>query len=336
MDRPNNHNIQALSARWVLPITHPPMPEGVVVIEEGKISSVLERQQFAKNFPDKSWQDYGDAIILPGLINLHTHLDYSALQHFDSQSGLIPWISKLVAQASSWSANKWRDSALAGAKKIALSGTSCVADSSYKGTASWALAQLGLRGIVGLELFGLHTDSADSIWQNWLAKYNGLSHSDDSSLSQALHSGLVQLTVAPHAPYTVCPAIWQRAANWAYINKLPILAHVAESVEECSWIANSQVQVDQLLRQINPQHCLDSTLSWRGKGHSPISHLASHGLLNSQTIAAHTVHLTQRDIALLADNQVKVAHCPRSNARLRNGIAPIIELIEANIPLGFG
>jgi len=336
MKTDSDNGLFALSARWLLPIAGPPLSAAALVIDGQRIKAVDDRQSLSRHYPGLPVRDYGEAIIAPGLINLHTHLDYTALRHFDTQAGFFPWIRGLVARAFPWTSDQWRASALTGAREVALSGTTCVADSSYSGAAAWALSRLGLRAVVGLELFGIASDQAGRVWSEWLGKLESLQSQADSELYQALASGLIKLTVAPHAPYTVCPDLWELANCWAENQSLPVLAHISESESECRWLAGTDQQVEEFLRDMLPGGLPDNGLSWQGNGLTPVAHLDRYNLLRPNTLAAHGVHLLASDIALIAERQVKLAHCPRSNARLRNGVAPLRALLDQAVEIGFG
>jgi 5-methylthioadenosine/S-adenosylhomocysteine deaminase len=110
--------------------------------------------------------------------------------------------------------------------------------------------------------------------------------------------------------------------------------HVAESVAECRWIASSDADLDRFLQAALSREV--PVLSWRGHELSPVMHLEKHGLLAPHVLAAHLVQINEADIEALASHQVSAVHCPRSNSRLRNGVAPLAKLINAGIRLGFG
>ena len=325
---------EALAARWVLPVGQPPVANAAVVVEDGLIAAVVTREQLSRDFAGTPVTDYGNAAIVPGLINLHTHLDYSALWLFDTDSPLFEWLKGLVGRAFKWSGEEWLESARLGARQIALSGTSCIADASYSGSAATAAAEIGLRAVVGLELFGVNTEGSAAGWQRWLDKFAAFAAGASHRLKEALKSGLVTLTVAPHAPYTVCPSLWMRACEWAEGRRLPVLVHVAESRPECEWIAGSFPEMDKFLTAVTADDI--GPLEWKGQGLTPTGHLARHGLLTANTLAAHCVHLNDEDISLFKQSSVKVAHCPRSNARLRNGIAPLSKFVDAGLEVGLG
>lgn len=344
-----------LLARWVLPISGPPMKDAAVVIEDRTIVDVLFKAELSYKYPPDFLEglaeephDYGDAILLPGLINLHTHLDYSALRCSDVDSGMFDWICKLVSTSSKWGPEQWRSSAAFGAREAALAGTSCIVDSSFSGFSVHALAETGLRGIVGLELFGLRDDEANAVWGHWLSRFDALKNTTESTSRVSMATEKIKLTVAPHAPYTVCPTLWLKATTWAQEKGLPLMAHLSESQEECQWIKSDNRRIDEYLtfvkKLFNPNLATNesgvlqelSQIRWKGRGASPTKHLKNYGLLDENLIAAHAVHLDDDDIRMLAETNTKIAHCPRSNAKLRNGRAALEKLMEAGLQFGLG
>ncbi|HNB22824.1 MAG TPA: amidohydrolase family protein [Candidatus Melainabacteria bacterium] len=330
-----------LAARWAIPVVGEPIHDAVVVIDNGIIEGVYARPQFNsiyKNQQIAHAEDYKDAVIMPGLINMHSHLDYSALRAFATDLHFFQWIKGLVTRSRDWSSDKWFQSALYGARLAAFTGTSTVVDSSYSGQAAKALAQVGLRGIVGLEVFGLSDAESDITWSNWLARFETLCETDFAPLKEALEKQTITLTVSPHAPYTVCPSLWLKAATWAKKFNLPVLAHLAESSEECQWLAQSNDVVHEFL-SFSMRTDPDSEKlrpRWAGRGLTPVKHLKNYGLLNEWLIAAHAVHTDSEDLSILAEHKVKIAHCPRSNARLNNGLAPYSTMLEHGITVGLG
>lgn len=330
-----------LAAKWAIPVVGDPIYEAVVVIDNGVIEGVYNRAQFNAIYKSSDIaraEDYKDAVIMPGLINMHTHLDYSALRAFSTDLPFFQWIEALVGKSREWTADRWYQSALYGARLAAFTGTSTIVDSSYSGAAAKAVAHVGLRGIVGLELFGLQDSLADETWNTWLDRFENLNETDHPALKEALQKQTITLTVAPHAPYTVCPTLWLKASTWAKKFNLPVLAHLAESVDECQWIAGESETVKNFLAfsmRLDP----DSEKlkpRWAGRGLSPIKHLKQFGLLSETLIAAHVIHVDDEDLQILAENQVKVAHCPRSNARLQTGLAPFTKMLEHGVIVGLG
>jgi cytosine/adenosine deaminase-related metal-dependent hydrolase len=331
------------AARWVLPMSCPPVENAVLELNGNKIAQVWQRQNFDEvHAESQNLVDFGNAIIVPGFINAHTHLEYTALQGLEMKASLFEWIPQLMGRCKSWGLADFRDSALLGANAVLRSGTTCVVDSAYSGQAAVAVARSGLRGIVGLELFGLLENQFEKNWNNWRQKFDDLcdGESDDAqAISAARGSGRLKMTVAPHAPYTVAPALLQKAFAWAGDQdaNLPVLTHLSESSQECNWLAGGDQEIDSFLTRIHGnQEALAETHQWRGKGRTPVQHFEHFGILNNRLIAAHCAHLTDDDIQLLRKSGTKVVHCPRSNSLLGNGRAALPEMMRAGLHVCFG
>lgn len=331
----------SLQARYVLPVTSDALDNARVLIEGETIKEVTECANMSGS-QHGDVRDYGNAIVVSGFINLHCHLDYSRLRYLNASESLLPWVRRLIAGARSWTPDGWRESGLYGAREAALAGTSFIVDSSYTGSAAHAIAKTGLKGLVGLELFGLNPSSAGVQFDHWQKRLRTLAESPDSALKHALAEQRVTLTCAPHAPYTVCPELWSEANQWCKDRKVKLLAHVAESDVECSWLAaGNQEMNDHLIKvmeaRIEPEvRQVLSDARWLGQGRSPVGHLHHFGLLDSNLLAAHAVHVSDDDLHLLKENRVTVAHCPRSNARLKNGIAPVAKMQREGVVFGLG
>jgi cytosine/adenosine deaminase-related metal-dependent hydrolase len=346
-------NLKLLTARWVLPISAPAIEDAAIVIGDGRIKSVCERSELASLYNENElrelkWtaSDYGNAVITPGLINLHTHLEYSLLHELysEKQESMFDWLPKLVDASWGWPPDKWKKSILYGAERSLAAGTTCIVDNSFTGQSARILAGMGLRAIVGLELFGQDETLADAAWQRWLEKYNRVRYDADPLLQEAVESGLINLTVAPHAPYTVAPALWKKAAAWAASHKQLVLAHVAESLSECAWIREHDETLDKYLRHMRELQVKAGFYKsadapptpWRSKGRSPVQLLADNELLNERLLAAHVVQVDEKDLRLLKIGKVKVAHCPRSNRHLSHGLAPLKSFKNIGASIGLG
>jgi cytosine/adenosine deaminase-related metal-dependent hydrolase len=347
---------QLLTASWVVPVCSEPIKDGSLIISGDKIDFVGPLAELANVCSAKDLGrlsenkiDYADSVLVPGLINLHTHLDYSFARGLPADNGMFEWMKALVASGSAQTTDQWQAAALYGATQSALAGTTCVVDSSFTGNSLDALAAVGLRGVVGLELFGGNEDLAQTIWHQWLEKRNYRLNKGTAPVKEALAQERIQITVAPHAPYTVSPRLWALAHQWAERQTLPITAHLAESWQECAWIKTANSELDGYLAFIRSlyagganslkeydylKEARDTT--WKGHGLSPVQHLRKNGLLGKNLLAVHAVHVDSDDINLLAANQVKVAHCPRSNSKLGNGRAPLPQMLAAGLKVGFG
>lgn len=204
----------------------------------------------------------------------------------------------------------------------------------------------GMRGLVGLELFGLDQSDAHAAWQAWCARMDALQATIDGAVAAGeidpAARERVALTVAPHAPYTVSPALWRLADEWSRSRDLLYTAHVAETQDELDWLCGAGQRVHDYLHAILPpfKHHVLSAIDWRSNDprhtDGAVDHLARHGLLSERLLAAHVVHIDERQAVLLAQSGSRAALCPRSNARLGSRGPDARLLQSAGVRFGLG
>lgn len=331
-----------ISSKWICPVTRPPILRGALAIRDKRIEAIGAADAILSEFKSYEHRDYGDALVVPGLINLHSHLDYAALAQLETNASLFEWIPLLMKSVAKWAPADFFRSGLWGAQLNALAGTTCIVDSSYSGQSAEAIAAAGLRGVVGLELFGVDQNNHEIFWKNWLSRFEKLAQDASSTLKNAIAESRVTLTCSPHAPYTVCPPLWMKAKEWAEGNQRPLLAHLAESEAECAWIKGEESIIDSYLMKVMPPNAERDTkailnsIDWKRPGLSPTRFLQEHRLLSNRLVAAHAIHVDQADMEVLKDAGVSIAHCPRSNSRLRNGRAPLPDYLKAGVNAGLG
>jgi cytosine/adenosine deaminase-related metal-dependent hydrolase len=282
----------ALSADWVLPVDGPPIRDGRVVWEDGRIVEVG---------PGRSERHLEGGAILPGLVNAHSHLEYAVYAGFGDGLEFERWIALHLERKSRLAIEEMEAVARLGAAECLASGITTVGDLSYSGAAAAACAELGLRAIVYLEVFGPGTDQLASRFA---------AHRDRIA---GVLSDRVRLGISPHSPYTAPLELWQAAAELG----IPIGTHFAETEAEVGWTRSGNGP----LAGVRP---------------TSIRELAAAGVLSERVTAAHCVHLDGEEIELLARHDVAVVHCPRSNALLGCGIAPLAELRAAGVRIGLG
>jgi cytosine/adenosine deaminase-related metal-dependent hydrolase len=140
----------------------------------------------------------------------------------------------------------------------------------------------------------------------------------------------------------VCPPLFAEAKKWAEENELPLLSHLAESPEECGWLQGDSEIIDAYLKKVMPStpdrdtDVLLKSIDWKKQNLSPVAFLNEHGLLSNRLVAAHSIHVDETDMQMLKTAGVSIAHCPRSNARLRNGRAPLSAFLKAGVNAGLG
>ena len=330
-----------LQAAWAIPVTSPPIKDASILIAGNRIKAIGQKSEIA-HMADSNCviHDYGQAIIVPGFINLHTHLEYTNLHYLSPEGGLFSWLPRLMAVTATWSDTDRLDSVARGIQEIAAAGTTLVIDNSYSGASVKALAKSGLRAIVGLELFGVDASLSDKQWQRWQQRLQNLWQ--EEGVKEAHREGRLDLTVAPHAPYTVCPTLWYKAQHWAKTNKQMVLTHLAESEAECRWFARQNKDLTQFLidafSRLDPDFARthEQKLAWKEGSKTPVQHLYKYGLLDDNLLAGHAVHINDQDLKLLKKQAASIAHCPRSNARLECGQAPLGKMIKSGIKMGLG
>jgi cytosine/adenosine deaminase-related metal-dependent hydrolase len=291
------------SADWVLPVEGDPIPDGAVAVEAGRIAAVGPADELGRG------EHFPEAAIVPGLVNAHTHLEYAVYAGFGDGLSFGPWIAMHIERKNRLERADMEAIAKLGAAECLRSGITTVGDLAFAGASAVACADLGLRAIVYLEVFG--TDAADARRQFERKR---------EYVTPAL-SERVRLGVSPHAPYTCSLEVYAAAHELG----LPVATHLNESGDELDW----------LLRGEGPWQPLAEMLV-SGEGETGIRRLAAAGLLDERIVAAHCVKVDGDEIALLASNGVAVAHCPRSNALLGCGIAPLADLREAGLRVGIG
>jgi 5-methylthioadenosine/S-adenosylhomocysteine deaminase len=290
--------VRTISADWVVPVTGPPIEHGAVTIgEDGRIVAVGAAAELGEG------ERFDEAVILPGFVNAHSHLEYAAYAGFGDGLSFAPWIGLHVARKQRLDQSDMEDMARLGAAECLRSGITTVGDCSFSGAAAVASAELGLRAIVYLEVFGVDADAL-SAFEEKRDQISGF-------LSESVHLG-----VSPHAPYTCTPELFEACSELG----LPLATHLAESEAELEYLRSGTGPWEALAEYLVPP-----------LGASAIETLAAGGVLGRKVIAAHCVHVTEHEIDLLAETGTHVAHCPRSNALLGCGVAPLAALRAAGV-----
>jgi cytosine/adenosine deaminase-related metal-dependent hydrolase len=291
--------VRVLSADWVVPVEGPPIRDGAVAIaDDGTIAAVGRRHELGGD------THYVDAVILPGFVNAHTHLEYEVYAGFGDGLGFAEWIGLHVGRKARIGLEDMEAIARLGAFECLRSGITTVGDCSFSGAAATACSDLGLRGTIFLEVFGSTTEP---IRERFEPMRERISH---------VLSDEVRLGISPHAPYT-CSIDLYRAADEL---ELPVATHLAESDAETEFLRTGKGEWESFAEMLVPH-----------PGTTGIRALADAGLLHSNVIAAHCVKADEEEIELLAEHDVAVAHCPRSNGVLGCGVAPLVALREVGI-----
>ncbi|HXI23364.1 MAG TPA: amidohydrolase family protein [Pyrinomonadaceae bacterium] len=310
------------SAHWVLPIVSPPIEWGAVAIDGSQIVAVGSREEIALRWTDARVEDFGEAAVLPGLINTHSHLELTVMRGFleAEEHDFFAWLKKLTIARMAMTDEDLFVSATCGAIEAARAGITCVGDSSSFATQSMkALQQLGLRGIVYQESFGPDPKLARENFEKLVEQVNSM---------RSLETNLVRAGVSPHAPYTVSAPQLELISEFAIDEKLPLMMHAAESKAESMFMLKGEGPFAEGLRKRG--------LEWRVPGVSTIQYLDRHGVMGTRPLLAHGINVDDADINLMKQRNAGVAHCPKSNAKLRHGRAPFARFVSHGLNVGLG
>lgn len=277
-----------------------------VVIEGDLITAVLPRSEALSVYENAKRIELPEHVLLPGLVNMHTHSAMTLLRGYADDLNLQVWLNEYI-----WPAEKsWlnRDFVHDGSKlaiaEMIRGGTTCFNDLYFYPEVTAATAvETGMRACIGLPVINVPTVWAES-------ERECIDKGIEVSASWQNES-LITTTIAPHAPYSVGDEALMRIANLSSERDLRVHMHVLES----AW------EVEESVRQY---------------GKSTLHRLGDFGLLNEHMLAVHMTQLEYDEIGVLAENRVNVVHCPESNLKLGNGICPVATLLENNVNVTLG
>lgn len=296
------------TARYVVTMDaeHHLIDDGAVAIRGERIVGVGKRADLEKQFQARHRLDRPEALLMPGLINTHTHAAMSLLRGIADDLRLQDWLEKYIFPAEA--KNVTPDFVLWGTRlaclEMMLSGTTTFVDMYYfEDRVAEATKEAGLRGVLGETILKFKSPDAATpkdalaFTEKFLQRYKG--------------DALIVAAPAPHAIYTNDDATLRATRMLADKYQAPLLIHLSETKKE----NDDSVQT----RGMTPTHLLDVL-----------------GVLDGPTIAAHGIWLDDADMKILKAHGTGIAHCPSSNMKLASGVAPVVKLLSLGIPVGVG
>ncbi|MDE2180137.1 MAG: amidohydrolase family protein [candidate division NC10 bacterium] len=314
-----------LTARLLLPIAGPPIVDGGLLIRDGAICAVGKASALIRDFATEPHDDLGSVVLLPGLVNAHTHLELTGLHgRLPLGKSFTEWAVALLDLRSELDDEFFATSARVGATTLLRSGVTCVADITASGSSVAPLKAAGLRGIIFQEILGPHPEQATE----------RLDAAEKALRSLQLQAGgtLLSVGLSPHAPYSLSEPLLLRCAELLRRLRLPATMHLAESPEEVTYIGLGIGPIATRLLPAVGRH----SPSHRVCGDSPVAFLDQAGLLSDRLLAVHAVHVGMSDLQLLKQRGVALAICPRSNQSLMVGTAPLARYLAASLRVGLG
>ncbi len=313
-------------ARYILPINRPPIEDGALFVREGRIGAIGRRKEVEVP-AGTTVVDFGDAVLLPPLVNAHTHLE---LTHFplwarnlgeieDSRS-FVDWVKKVIRIKRAVDPKQYAYSLDEGIRASMKAGTGAIGD-----ILSWFPARSVYRtaplfGRAFFETLGRDPERNRRILRTL------------KKILREGQAGQLELGVSPHSPYTLSAEYLEEIIDYARRQRVPLAIHLAESAEEVDFLRESRGSI---------ATDLFAFVGWSdmvppAPRRDPVSYLAERNGLHSDCLLVHGVQVEQPDCEKIAAAGASVVLCPRSNARLGVGKAPVADYLAAGVNLALG
>lgn len=279
--------------------------DGGIVIQGDTILECGTREKLLSKFPDSDTFHENHGLLMPGLINTHTHAPMSCLRGFADDLPLMTWLQEHIFPVESkLTPDMVYASSLLSMAEMIKTGTTSFCDMYlFAKEVARATETIGLRGWIGEVLYNFPSP-------NYGELENGFTYIEEM-FEQYNNHPTITITADPHAVYTCSPELLKRIKKTADKHNCLLVTHLSENETEV-------------------QGCIEQY------GCSPVQHLYKLGLLGPNLLAAHCVQLSDDDMQLLSDNDVKISHCAESNMKLASGVAKIPEMLSRQMCVSIG
>jgi len=282
--------------------------DGAVAVKDGKVALTGTRATVTKNLRCKQTINAAGKIVIPGLINTHTHVPMSLFRGIADDLDLQEWLTKYIfpAEAKNVTEAFVRAGTKLGLAEMIRGGTTTYCDMYYfEDAIADETFRAGMRGVLGETIIDFPV--ADNKTHEEAMAYS------ERYVNKWKNNPLIVPALAPHAPYTVSTAHLKAVRALSDKTNAPVVIHVSETQKE-----------------------VNDSLADKGKKLRPVEYLEKIGFLSDRMIAAHTVHINDKEIDLLKKFGVGSAHCPQSNMKLAAGVAPIPQMLAKDVAVGLG
>jgi cytosine/adenosine deaminase-related metal-dependent hydrolase len=316
------------AAKHLLPVASTPIQNGAVLVHEGRIVAVGRRKDVVKAHPAAEVRDLGDAVIVPGLVNAHTHVELSFMNGEPPAGGsFMTWLRDLVARRPGVDAGEAAEAASRAVESMVAKGTVAVGDIANGTWAAPLLARSSLRGLAFHEIFGFLAANTESILDGAAGRLETIDAHPDVRAARDRFTTVL----TPHAAHTTSSSLLKALGGRAVASGEVLSIHVAESDEEVQLLRDGTGPFKDFLVERGAWEP-----GWKAPGQTPVEYLDRLGVLTPRTLAVHCVHLDHQDLSRLQTRGVTVVTCPRSNQRLGVGKAPVPKLLASGIPVALG
>jgi len=312
------------AADVILPVTSEPVKNGAVLVKDGRVVSVGSAEALIAKNRDEDVKEFKNALLMPGLVNLHGHLECSSFDFLAKPTPFSQWLDGIINASRKMQRNDWQDAARVGVQKYIESGITCTADITRTGAGLQAIAEMGMPAVIYFEAVGIDDRNLSDLVVDMLEQ---LKSAESVAKARNLKVGL-----SPHSPYTLSSEALKICSEISKEYDLPLSVHLSETKSEVELVKDGTGPLaDALSRRLK----LD-IIKNGGSGKLPAEFLDGFGLLTNSLIAAHGVWLSDAEIELMKERGASVAVCPTSNELLKTGDAPVGKFIEHGLRFGIG
>ena len=295
-----------LCAQYILPITSEPFQKGAVLVRDNAIRDIGTAEMLKLRYPDEEVVDFGQAAIMPGLVDLHTHLENSVMRGIVHDVPYTTWVTSMLEKSAKMDVSDWYDSAILGGLEALSS---------------------GMRSVIYREVGAMDKRRVDYAMR--------IAENDIMHWREEVDGDRITIGVAPAAMYACHPSMFSKVSEFARRENVPVAMHVAGNREEYNFIKYGSSPFS--VHTMDQKRGFVEIPPWLPTGTTPVRYALNWGAFESDNVLAiHCVHVDDKDVQKLKEYDVAVAVCPRCNAQLGMGVAPINEFMRAGLRLGLG
>ena len=302
-----------LADRIITRLDRTTLAGGAVVIKQGRITAVGKASTLMSKYPGHRVVRLEKAVVMPGLVNVHTHLELPPLLNDIRANNYTDWVFNLLTEKKLLIRHDYAASAKSNIASLIRSGTTTVAEISTHAVSPRVLAKSGLRAIVYLEIIFMGKE------------LDGLTIPSRGPVSRLMHYGL-----SPHSPHTISEPALLKINDISSKRHIPLCMHVAETREETLLLQRNKSALERLYAAAR----WDINLAPEAR--SSFRYLHRLGVLRPSFLAVHAVQANDTDIALIKRSGTAIAYCPRSNHEIGVGTMPLRKFLDARISVGLG
>ena len=321
-------HITIYRARWVVPVSSPPIEDGAVCTYEDAIVEVGPAHEIASRYSGRQVELEGCTIV-PGLVNAHSHLELSALKwRMEPTGSFTTWVRNLMRAREAVRPSDAMNSAIKALEEMYETGIAALHDVGNSWFLSGILASFRKNDTPMPPVLGFSVLEIISPLERERQNISAMLAHEDSRQGPGQE---IRRSFSAHAGFTVAPETIRDIKGWTREHALPFSIHAAESPEEIEFFARGSGPIAELLRERGHW-----PLDWSSLGPTPVTHLDALGVLDPHTILVHCVHLDRRDMEIIRSQGAWACLCPRSNTFIGVGEPAVAQLFSSEIKICIG